>query len=682
MDMRSLNTAQRRAVESTEGPLLVLAGAGTGKTRVVTYRIARLLENGVPPSAILAVTFTNKAATEMRERVRAIVPSAELSGIVISTFHSLGARMLRADIEKLGGRSPFSIYDESDQLSLLRGVLRDLKLGEIEAPIKRIRFLLSDAKNRLAEPSDTAASLALRRYDEALRSRNAVDFDDLVRLPVTLLERHDEVRAAYQERFHYLLVDEYQDTNAAQYRLVKLLAGKRRNVCVVGDDDQSIYGWRGAEVAKILRFERDFPGASVVTLEENYRSTATILAAANSLILRNIGRRDKRLRSSLGPGEPVDLYVGIDEIDEAEFVARRVEAVVRGHEAPLSEIAILYRQNSQSKLFEDALRERRIPYRVFGGLSFYDRKEIRDCIAYLKLIHNTSDEISLRRIVNDPPRGIGAATLERIDAHGLEHGLTLFAALADARAIPDLRPQAVEAALAFHALIDGLRSLARPGASGRPAGPTRVIDSLLEAVPMRAAIEMSCEDPLEAEARWREIEELRNAAARHEARHPGARLEGFLEELTLLTEEREDGADSRDSVRLMTLHAATGLEFEVVFVVGLEDGVLPHRRSTEPQGDALDDGVDEERRLLYVGITRARRRVTLTRAAARTQKRRLVECAPSRFLAEVDRACLRSVSRIQTPASPEQARRRLREIVEHLESRRPAPDEAPGRPLG
>jgi DNA helicase-2/ATP-dependent DNA helicase PcrA len=630
--LAGLNPEQRRAVLATEGPLLVLAGAGTGKTRVITARIAHLLAGGVAAGNILAVTFTNKAADEMRERVAGLVGKRRAEGVTACTFHSFCARTLRDHGAAIGLPRRFSICDAPDQLAAAKSVLRDMSVPEARIRPRVLQARISLMKNRLvghdrclAEATDDLEALvahAYRRYDDHLRRTHVLDFDDLLLRTIELLDADAATRKRLEERFRYILVDEYQDTNGPQYEIVRRLARRHGNLCVVGDDDQSIYGWRGADVRKILGFERDFPGATVVRLETNYRSTAEILEAANRVIRNNPDRHEKTLRSSLGAGDPVRVLCVEDEEREAIGVVADICDRVHRGEARLGDCAILFRTQTQPRLFEAALRERAVPYVLVGGPSFFDRKEVRDLLAYLRLLANPEDETSLLRIVNRPPRGIGKATVDRVLEHAAA-GRTAFAEAFD---------RAGEVPAAARAGWEGLRgTLGSLGGKDPGRALPRRIRDLLEAVRYRAEVERCYEQPRERDARWAAVEEVLLLAESYVRRAAKPSLPGFLERLALSSGDGREPEETRprDAVTLMTLHAAKGLEFPRVYLVGLEEGILPHERS------AAEGGLEEERRLAYVGITRAQRALTITHVQERARHGRRVAAMPSRFLFEM-----------------------------------------------
>ncbi len=646
---RGLNAAQREAVACTDGPLLVLAGAGTGKTRVITFRIAHLLHRGVPPDKLLAVTFTNKAAREMRERVSALLGRSP-EGLILLTFHALGMRILRADAARLGLRPNFTIYDSSDQVSLLRTLLRDIRGGVTPAEAQSVHRAISLAKNRFETPEDALEAAeddhaylvarAYARYQEHLRALNAVDFDDLILLPVRLLEENEEIRMRCHERFRFLLIDEYQDTSGSQYRFTRVLVGPERNVCAVGDDDQSIYGFRGAEMDKILRFEKDFPGARVVKLEENYRSTGAILGLANAVISANSQRHPKELRATLGPGEPVDWVQLADGDAEVGFVAEKIREFNLRDRLPYRDMAVLLRSGFQARPFEEKFRLQRIPYVLVGGQSYFDRKEIRDALAYWNAVHNPRDDVSLLRVINFPSRGFGPATLEKIDSFARAGGLPLQEAVsAVAGGAGDFPPRARASASGLREAIDQARALLDGGRYGA------MCRSVLDGVGYRQALRELYPEPLAQETRWAAIEQLLRSVDEWE-KGGGGKFAGFLSALTLeaADERRDDDAvDGKPAskVLLMTLHSAKGLEFPVVFVAGVEEDTLPHHRSVADG----DRAVEEERRLFYVGVTRARKRLFLLSAAVRSSGGPSRSRLPSRFLTELSgRDLFRTVS--------------------------------------
>jgi DNA helicase-2/ATP-dependent DNA helicase PcrA len=642
-------------VTTTEGPLLVLAGAGTGKTRVVTVRIAHLLGQGVPASAILAMTFTNKAAREMRQRLSGLVGREAAAELTVGTFHSFCARSLREHGAFLGLGPDFSICDAGDQLSTVKAALRDLKVAEARLHPGKAQARISLLKNRLVSADECLAAavderdellgLVYARYDELLRRSRALDFDDLLLFMRRLLAEHAPVRKRFQERYRYLLVDEYQDTNGAQYEIVRLIGSKHRNVCVVGDDDQSIYGWRGADVARILNFEADFPGAAVVRLQTNYRSTEPILAAANAVIRNNPQRHEKSLQAAVSGGQSPTVMRLDDETAEAEYVVRDLLSRVTRGDLKAGDIGILYRTQQQPRPLESALRAARVPYVLVGGMSFFDRKEVRDVLAYVKLLCHPDDEASLLRIVNRPARGVGATSVNSVLALATERGLGVGPAF-DAAAAEGLlsKPAAagvkeLRATLAHHARLP----------EGRQLVPH--LGSLLSAVTYRAEVERCYPDERTRSDRWAGVLEVLDLAENYVSRVAQPSLPDFLERLTLSAgdDTTSEQSDRRDAVTLMTLHAAKGLEFPHVYLVGAEEGLLPHQRAVD------EDTVEEERRLMYVGITRARVRLTLTFAASRSRWGKRAESMPSRFLYELAGETPPESWRAATPRETEEA---------------------------
>ena len=625
-----LNERQRQAVMATAGPLLVLAGAGSGKTRVITYRIAYLIDcEGVAPQNILAVTFTNKAADEMRQRVRALLGRRGGPQPWISTFHSLCVRLLRRDGPAAGIRRDFTIYDEDDQAAVVKKVMKELGLEERVAPARGVLARISHAKNHgitpqqfyanSSDPRSEQVAVIYERYQQALRRANALDFDDLLLDGLRLLATSPETADKYTRRFRHVLVDEYQDTNRIQYELVWHLSRLHRNLCVVGDEDQSIYGWRGADLRNILEFEKDFPEARTIRLEQNYRSTKAILAGAGAVVAHNVARKGKTLWTENPQGEALGLYEAPDGENEALFVADQISRCLR--ESPEGRVAVLYRMNAQSRLLEEAMRRYALPYHIVGGFSFYERAEIRDLISYLKLARNPEDSLALLRIINTPPRSIGKGTTERLERYALENSLSLWNALEGALRDQVLATRAHAAVSEFRRLGEDLVALAQAGAP-----VTDLLRAILDRTRYLQILEE--EGTPEAFSRVENIQELLNAA--QDAGERGETLSDFLDHAALVTE--ADDYDERARVSLMTLHAAKGLEFPVVFIVGLEEGVFPHSRSMASQA-----ALEEERRLCYVGMTRAQQRLILTRADYRRRygTESLDPSEPSRFLSEV-----------------------------------------------
>ena len=639
-----LNPAQREAVAATEGPVLVVAGAGSGKTRVLTYRIAHLIRDlRVPPESILAITFTNKAAKEMKARVGALVGGV-VNSMWVSTFHSACVRILRREATRLGYRSGFSIYDDADSLRLIRMVTKDLDLDSKRFPEKAMQGVISKAKSELVDFESFAdqgdgffheqVADIYRLYQQRLVEASAMDFDDLLMVTVEVFAAFPDVLEHYQQRFRYVLVDEYQDTNRAQYVLVKQLTASHGNLCVVGDSDQSIYKFRGADIRNIRDFEKDYPDARVIVLDQNYRSTETILEAANSIISNNTKRTPKHLWSDRGQGLPITRYEAEDEHDEAGYLVDEIERL-KDEGFNLADFAVFYRTNAMSRVIEDVFVRRGVPYTVVGSVKFYDRKEIKDTIAYLRALVNPSDEVSVKRIINEPRRGIGNTTVAHIDRYSQAKKISFFEGLQQAVDIPQLNSRAQKLILEFVGLVDGLRQKTEEG--GVEAGVQAVLDD----TGMLANLET--EGTIEAMGRVENLRELVGVASEFESSNEGAiiadeefdaldnlrRLEIFLESTALVADidEWDEGAGA---VTLMTLHTAKGLEFPAGFIAGMEDGVFPHMRSL---GDP--DELEEERRLAYVGITRAQDRLYLTSAWSRTLFGGSSYNPPSRFLKEL-----------------------------------------------
>ncbi|MBX5481459.1 MAG: UvrD-helicase domain-containing protein [Myxococcaceae bacterium] len=634
MDLSRLNPPQRKAVETTEGPLLVLAGAGSGKTRVITHRIAHLLELGVPAKAILAVTFTNKAAAEMKERVVHLA-GKKASGVLVCTFHAFGAEVLKEDIHRLGYPKKFAIADTGDQLALVRRGMRERRIDDRAFDARKVLTAISRAKNanEIPQPKpegqgddyDLITAEIFPLYQLGLRAMGAVDFDDLIVLPAKLFREHPETRQKYTRRFRYLLVDEFQDTNVSQLELLRLLAGEKMNVCAVGDDDQCIYSWRGAEVRNILHFDTFFPGGSEVRLEQNYRSRQVILDAANAVIAQNPERKPKRMWTDLAGGDRIVHVVAPNEEEEARFVAHEIGRLIHVEGIPPDEIAVLYRTNGQAHPVEEALREKQIAFEVVGGSEFFDRREVKDVIAYFKVIANPRDEVSLLRIVNAPARGIGDVTMERLTAHARALDIPLWEAMCRAAEFDDLPRGAADAVAAFIELIDRYRRLF---AKGNLAEITR---RMLDEIGFREATRALAPSATAADRKLKSVDQVLASLDRYEKREgPKAGLLTYLNRLSLDSREEEEAPSGGRRVTLMTLHGAKGLEWRVVFLIGMEEDLLPHSgMQGEPQN------LPEERRLCYVGITRAREKLYLTRAATRIKRGKEVPRTPSRFLADL-----------------------------------------------
>jgi DNA helicase-2/ATP-dependent DNA helicase PcrA len=629
MDLSRLNREQRDAVTTPRGPLLVLAGAGSGKTRVIVHRIAWLLAQGARPDSILAVTFTNKAAGEMKARLVRLAGRAA-SEVWVSTFHAFGAEVARKELHRLGWPKRFAVADAGDQLALVRRLMRSVSVDERVLDARRVVAAISRAKNAglVPEPKpegqgddyDVIAAEVFPLYQRALRAQGAVDFDDLILLPLQIFREHPEVLARWQKRFQTLLVDEFQDTNPPQFEFIRLLAGKRQDVCVVGDDDQCIYSWRGAEVRNILEFHLAFPGTREVVLGRNYRSAAPVLAAASAVIAPLVNRRPKQLRAERAHGLPVQVAVLPGEEDEAEWVARGVEKRLREGARP-EEVAVLYRTNGQSRPFEEAFRARGVPFEVLGGTEFFHQREVKDVVAYLKVLANPRDEVSLLRIINVPARGIGDATMERLLLHARSSQLSVQAVLDVASGVEGLAPGAAARVQGFSDLV----ARTRVRLAKEPLG--QVARSLLAEIGFAEDSRAGARDASVAQSRMRGVEGVLASLEAFQAREgPRADLVSWLNRLSLDARDEEQSVE-RGRVTLMTLHAAKGLEFKVVFLVGMEEGLLPH---SGMQGEPPN--LDEERRLAYVGFTRARDELILSRAAVRVRRGREVVRTPSRFL--------------------------------------------------
>ena len=639
--LESLNPVQAEAVLHTEGPVLIVAGAGSGKTRALTHRIAYLIrEHRVSPYAILAITFTNKAAREMATRVEELLGQRIASGMWILTFHSACARILRREHEHVGLPSSFTIYDDADTERLIAGVLKDLNLDSKRFPPRAMAAAIGKAKDHVvtAEEFGTAAgnfyeqtiSKVYSAYEERKRAAGALDFDDLIAEVVRLFRAHPQVLEHYQERFPYILIDEYQDTNRAQYQLVNLLAAKHRNVCVVGDADQGVYSWRGATIQNLLDFERDYPDAAVFLMEQNYRSTSNILAVANALIEHNVQRKPKSLWTETEGGELAVRFRADNEHEEALFVAEEVHRLVDEEGYRYSDVAVFYRTNAQSRVLEDVFMRAGTPYRVVGGVRFYQRKEIKDVLAYLRLLVNPQDVISARRIVNTPKRGIGEATVAALEGFAAIEGIAFLEACRRVEEIGELGARAKGAVFGFVQVMDRLQ-----GALDAGAGAQRMVDAA--ATESGYLLELETDRTIESEGRIENIRELGGVAAELQARDPEAGLTEFLESVSLVSDQDEYDEES-GNVTLMTLHIAKGLEFPVVFIIGMEDGVFPHYRSMGDQAE-----LEEERRLAYVGITRAQERLYLCHAWSRTLFGTTSYNPPSRFLGEIPSELLRSL---------------------------------------
>jgi len=654
--LAGLNPAQREAVITVKGPVLVLAGPGSGKTRVLAHRVAYLLRAaGAHPRAVMAVTFTNKASQEMRERINrllgeAVPTSTGWKGLTIGTFHAICARLLRQEAAAAHLSENYVIFDDGEQATAVKQALRDLNLDDKLYRPEAMRGAISKAKNELIKPADFEtntywAEVARRvyvRYEEILAANSALDFDDLLCRTVYLLQDAPDVLRRYQERYEYALVDEFQDTNTAQYEMVRLLGGKRRNVFAVGDEDQSVYSWRGADYRNVQRFREDFPGAKVILLEQNYRSTQTILDTANAIIARNTHRTPKTLRTDRGRGLEIVVHEAYDESDEATFVVSTIQRLISRGEAKLGDCAVMYRTNAQSRALEDAFVARGMPYRLVGGTRFYQRKEIKDALAYLRIVHNPADNLGLTRILNVPPRNIGEKTVSALASWSTELDIPMTAALAltagdlaspfllaEATARFPKPPQHPFAAGAQRSLVAFYRMLSGWFAAKNGLTVAELLDKITEQSGYATWLRDGTE---EGEDRWENLQELRTVAAHYDDFPPELRLTAFLEEVALVSDQDELVEES-DRATLLTLHTAKGLEFPVVFIVGLEENILPHSRSMDDP-----DQMEEERRLMYVGVTRAKDRVYLVRAFRRMIWGRTEINEPSRFLRDVSQA--------------------------------------------
>jgi DNA helicase-2/ATP-dependent DNA helicase PcrA len=657
--LESLNPPQREAVLHGDGPLLILAGAGSGKTRVITCRIAHLIRSrDVDPGNILAVTFTNKAANEMRERLERMIDmplgrGVGYGGLWISTFHSACVRILRQHIDRLGYKRQFVIFDETDRSSLIKACVADLRIDAERYQPRAIAARISALKNNLTDAEqfvktsapfgfDEAVSRVYSVYDEKLRESGGLDFDDLLMLTVRLFERHQDVLGYYQSLFHHILIDEYQDTNRAQYRLVRLLTTQRKNLCVVGDDDQSIYKFRGADISNILNFEKDYPEAKVIKLEQNYRSTENILGAAGAVVARNLGRKPKELWTQKRGGDKILCYKAVDEKDEARFICRSIQQEVDQGRS-LREVAVLYRTNAQSRALEDALRNRGIPYRIFGGLRFYDRKEIKDIIAYLRVLQNPSDIVSLRRIINVPTRGIGDTTIEKLEMAAAQAGVGLYQAAMD----PDrvgMTNSAKKKLREFSGMMERMRT------DLVTTSITDMVRRVIHESGYGAALEQ--DKNVESRIRIENLNELMTATEDFQEQNHDVSLAAFLDQVALITDsEQQVAAEGRrggtDTVTLMTFHNAKGLEFSVVFMAGMEEGLFPHSRSAESEEE-----LEEERRLCYVGITRAKERLILTHATERRLYGYPQANLVSRFILEIPGEALEKIGGNTAEFSP------------------------------
>lgn len=631
--LNNMNTEQSEAVRTTEGPLLIMAGAGSGKTRVLTHRIAYLLdEKGVSPYNVLAITFTNKAAREMKERVEKLV-GEEAQAIWMSTFHSMCVRILRRDADRIGIERNFTIIDPTDQKSVIKDVLKRENIDPKRYEPRMFIGQISNLKNELKTPEDAVAEatdfmsdMVARVYEGYQRqlSRNAaLDFDDLIMTTITLFERVPDVLEYYQNKFQYIHVDEYQDTNRAQYTLVQLLARKFKNLCVVGDSDQSIYGWRGADIQNILSFEEDYPNAKTIFLEQNYRSTKVILNAANEVIKNNTERKPKGLWTANNEGKKINYYEAVTEKDEAQYVVKEIMRQQRENNKSFNDMAILYRTNAQSRVLEETFMKANIPYTMVGGHKFYDRKEIKDLLSYLRLVANSNDDISLQRVINVPKRGIGPTSVDKIQNYAQQNDISMFDALAEADFI-GLSKKVVKEALGFYNLISNLIK------EQEFLEITEIVEEILEKSGYKEMLER--DQSLESRSRLENIEEFMSVPMDYEKNTPleEQSLINFLTDLSLVAD--IDEADIENGVTLMTMHSAKGLEFPIVFIMGMEESIFPHIRSIKSDDE---HEMEEERRICYVAITRAEEELYLTHATSRTLFGRIQSNAASRFLTEI-----------------------------------------------
>ena len=626
-DLADLNSSQRDAVRQIYGPVLILAGAGTGKTRTVISRVAHMIDTGILPSHILAVTFTNKAANEMRERISSIVKKDQAKEITVCTFHSLCVRILRQGIDRIGYKKNFTIYTGSDQVGLVRKLIARKSAKDESLDHNLALSLIGRSKNKgvaVSEMNDSLISEIEKAYNAELKILNALDFDDLLLFAVKLLNDHEDLRSVWRDKFQFITVDEFQDTNGQQMKLIQNLVGKDQNICVVGDDDQSIYGWRGAEITNILDFERFFNEPKIIKLEQNYRSTQAILHTANSVICHNSGRREKKLWSENVANENVRIIAMADEDAESQLVVDEILEMTATEKRKYEDFAVLFRTNSQSRLFETKLREYKIPYRVIGGQSFFDRREIKDLIAYLTIIKNPDDDINLLRVINNPPRGIGAASIEIATEQSRDLGVSLSEVLQSEEYQKKLPQRSRSSVKKFIDMLEDYRSPMMASRSGFGS----LFSQLVDEIDFVDYLGRTCKTDTEREQRKLNVADFLTSLRDYDSSGRKNGLQGFLDDIAL-QQDREDDDDG-PGVNLITLHAAKGLEFPVVYLVGLEEGVLPHKRS-------LEEGTkEEERRLLYVGMTRAMERLTMSFCSIRVRYGEEVYCERSSFLDEMD----------------------------------------------
>lgn len=658
-----LNPEQYRAVTTINGPILIIAGAGSGKTRVITYRIANMLEKGIPQSQILALTFTNKAAKEMEDRIKSLT-GRKLQNLTVSTFHAFGVRILRQDIDKLGYRPNFSIYDETDRKSLIKETGRELQFTADAMDLFKIGALFSDVKTgRKGWQSDNDMYRQLYEgYQEGLKLYNSVDFDDLITLPIKLFKEHPEVLEQYKNRYKYIMVDEFQDTSHQQYELMRLLADK--NVAVVGDDDQSIYSWRGADYQNIVNFEKDFTDVQEIRLEQNYRSTGTILAAANGVIKHNTNRKDKELWSGNGNGKPIEIYMPENEAAEADFIAETIQGICAEEKRNYDDFGVLMRANTQSRAIEEAFLESNIPYTMSGGTSFFERKEIKDIISYLRVISNHDDDINLLRIINTPRRGLGRTTIEAVNKVSDTMGFSLWEgikAIIESSAEECPVSEKTRADLgAFISLIESYKTML----SGK--GLSKKVRALVDEIAyFDYLISENPKSEKAARFKYMNIESLIKSMEQWEnnPEHEDTSLFAYLNRITLLSrDDLDDGEQDKGKVNLMTVHASKGLEFPVVFIAGAEEGLMPHARAVEEGGE---QAIEEERRLFYVAVTRARDRLFISSCLKRRKMTATVECAPSRFLEEIPESLV-EYHEPSKEVSDEQAHELLQNMLKNM----------------
>lgn len=660
-----LNPEQREAAAHIDGPLLILAGAGSGKTRVIVHRIAYLLEQGFDPSSILAVSFTNRAVREMEERVAHMINNPkQVKKLTLSTFHSLGVKILRRDLARLGYPKKFAIYDAGDQLALIRRSMKQAKVSEKEVDPQSLLLLISQAKNKFEEPEDQRDPMfaeVYAGYERSMRSCGAVDFDDLIRLPVKMLREEKAVHKYWAGRFKQIMIDEYQDTNRAQLLMVQELASIHKNLCVVGDDDQSIYGWRGSDVENIRQFSRQYSDTKVVMLTQNYRCSANILEAANKVIEKGKGRYAKKLWTQSESGSKLQLAVQETEDQEAHFVVDHLYKLKHEFDLSWKDISIMYRTNAQSRAFEEQLRNDRIPYKLVGGQTFFERKEIRDLIAYLRIINTPSDEIAVRRIINYPTRGIGDTTIDRLAKYATLHQITFYEACTQVESNQEIGSLQQRAVMGFVELMSDFRRQHNEGTLSLQ----ELINSMISQLRLKNAMYKEYDDLNEAKRRIDNMSSLVNAVSQYEERFPNPSLDDYLERVMLdqRLDDKKDKEQDDDAVTMITLHGAKGLEFPVVYLVGFEEGFMPYYRPREACN------VEEERRLCYVGITRAKKRLIITRAKERKRFGRKMEREPSRFLSDIPRSLVEYIdgsTPVAAKKTPEEREARFKDFFSKI----------------